>query len=191
MMMHGAAAGVGRGRLNRLTPKADAPTKKADAKTVRRVARSFKPYWRQVLVVLLAILLTGMLGVVNPYMLKFSISIGFAQQNFRLLAVFVGIMILTPIISSLIGIGQTYLNASIGQRVMRDLRDQLYAHLQHMPLKFFTDTRTGEIQSRLANDIGGVQNVVTNTASSIVSNITIAASTIVGMLVLSWQLTLL
>ena len=191
MMMHGAAAGAGRGRMNRLIPNAGAPTKKADAQTVRRVARSFKPYWRQVLVVLLAILLTGVLGVVNPYMLKFSISIGFAQQNFHLLAIFVGVMILTPIISSLIGIGQTYLNTVIGQRVMRDLRDQLYAHLQYMPLKFFTDTRTGEIQSRLSNDIGGVQSVVTNTATSVVSNITIAVSTIIGMLVLSWQLTLL
>src|SRR5579859_6991446 len=114
MMMHGAAAGAGRGRINRLIPNAGAPTKKADAQTVRRVARSFKPYWRQVLVVLLAILLTGVLGVVNPYMLKFSISIGFAQQNFHLLAIFVGVMILTPIISSLIGIGQTYLNTVIG-----------------------------------------------------------------------------
>ena len=169
----------------------DVPSRKADARTVRRVAQSFKPYRAQVGVVLIAILVVSLLGIVNPYMLKFSISIGFAQQNFRLLAIFVSVMVVTPIISSLVGVGQTYLNTVIGQRVMRDLRNKLYAHLQHMPLKFFTDTRTGEIQSRLSNDIGGVQNVVTQTATSVVSNITIAISTVIGMLILDWRLTLL
>ncbi|MFI5272907.1 MAG: ABC transporter ATP-binding protein [Ktedonobacterales bacterium] len=188
-MMRGAGVS-GRGRYSRMMLE-ERPARKADAQTVRRVAAAFKPYWRQMLVVLLAIMFVSVLGIVNPFMLKLSISIGFFQHNLHLLAIFVAIMIVTPIISSLIGVGQTYLNTVIGQRVMRDLRNQLYAHLQHMPLKFFTDTRTGEIQSRLNNDIGGVQSVVTQTATSIVSNITIALSTIVGMLFLSWQLTLL
>src|SRR5215472_1692581 len=186
MMMRGRA-----GRYGSMTTLSEEPARKADARTVRRVAASFKPYWRQVLVVLGAIILTGVLGIVNPYMLKFSISIGFGQQRFDLLAIFVAVMVITPILSSLIGIGQTYLNTVIGQRVMRDLRNQLYSHLQRMPLKFFTDTRTGEIQSRLSNDIGGVQTVVTDTATSVVSNVTIALSTIVGMLILDWRLTLL
>ncbi len=187
-MMHGTT--VGR-RNPRLAKMPEQPAHKADARTVRRVTLSFKPYWRQVLVVLLAIMVTGILGIVNPYMLKYSISIGFGQQRFDLLAIFVAVMVITPILSSLIGVAQTYLNTIIGQRVMRDLRNQLYTHLQRMPLKFFTDTRTGEIQSRISNDIGGVQSVVTDTAASIVSNFTIAFSTIIGMLVLSWQLTLL
>ena len=195
MMMHGAMGGGGGGggarRLMRANGNGELPQRKADARTVRRVAASFRPYWRQVAVVLFAIVIVGVLGVVNPIMLKLSISIGFFQERFDLLTIFVAVMVATPVISSLIGVGQTYLNTLIGQRVMRDLRNQLYAHLQHMPLKFFTETRTGEIQSRLSNDIGGVQAVVTQTASSIVSNVTIAASTIVGMLVLSWQLTLL
>jgi ATP-binding cassette subfamily B protein len=193
MTMRGMGAGSGGGarRLARSMLTAEKPEHKADAQTIRRVATSFRPYWRQMLVVLVAILFVSVLGIVNPYMLKLSISVGFFQQRFDLLALFVGIMIITPIISSLIGVGQTYLNTVIGQRVMRDLRNRLYAHLQHMPLKFFTDTRTGEIQSRINNDIGGVQSVVTQTATSIVSNITIALSTIVGMLFLSWQLTLL
>ena len=80
-------------------------------------------------------------------------------------------MIILPIISGLIGVGQSYLNNVIGQRVMQDLRNALYAHLQRMPLRFFTETRTGEIQSRLANDVGGVQAVVTDTASSVFSNL--------------------
>ena len=87
-------------------------------------------------------------------------------------------MIVLPIITGLIGVGQSYLNNVIGQNVMQDLRGALYAHLQSMPLRFFTETRTGEIQSRLANDIGGVQAVVTDTASSVTSNLAIAISTI-------------
>ena len=191
MMMHGAGPRGGAGRLARSFTTGEKPERKADARTIRRVAASFRPYWRQMLVVLLAIIVVSVLGIVNPYMLKLSISVGFYQRRFDLLALYVGVMFVTPIISSLIGVGQTYLNTVIGQRVMRDLRNQLYAHLQHLPLKFFTDTRTGEIQSRLNNDIGGVQSVVTQTATSVVSNITTALATIAGMLFLSWQLTLL
>ena len=100
-------------------------------------------------------------------------------------------MIVIPIVSGLIGVGQSYLNNVIGQSVMQDLRNALYAHLQRLPLRFFTATRTGEIQSRLANDVGGVQSVVTDTAASITSNVAITVSTIIAMLLLSWQLTLL
>ena len=100
-------------------------------------------------------------------------------------------MIALPIVSGLIGVGQSYLNNLIGQRVMQDLRSALYTHLQRMPLRFFTDTRTGEIQSRLANDVGGVQSVVTDTASSVTSNFAIAISTIIAMWLIDWRLTLL
>ena len=100
-------------------------------------------------------------------------------------------MILLPIVTGLIGVGQTYLNNVIGQNVMQDLRGALYAHLQAMPLRFFTETRTGEIQSRLANDVGGVQAVVTDTASSVTSNIAVAISTIIAMFFIDWRLTLL
>lgn len=189
-MMRGMGGGGRYGRLMR--NPVEAPSgRKADARTIRRVAVSFKPYWRPILVVLGAILLVSVLGLVNPYMLKYSISIGFGQENFHALAIFAGVMLVTPIISGLIGVGQTYLNTRVGQSVMRDLRNKLYGHIQGQPLKFFTDTRTGEIQSRISNDIGGVQSVVTDTATSVVSNITVALSTIVGMLVLSVPLTIL
>ena len=190
-MVHGMGGGGRYGRLMRPSATNGQPQRKADARTIRRVAASFRPYLREVGIVLGAIALVSVLGLVNPYMLKFSISIGFGQQNFRALALFVSVMVVTPIISSLIGVGQTYLNTRVGQSVMRDLRNELYAHLQGMPLKFFTDTRTGEIQSRISNDIGGVQSVLTDTATSTVSNVTTVLATIVGMLVLSWQLTLL
>jgi ATP-binding cassette, subfamily B, bacterial len=193
MIGHGGMrGGGGGGRFKRMSRyQMEEPTRKADMKTVRRVAAAFKPYRKEVAVVLLAIMVVSALGIVNPYMLKFAISIGFAQQNFKLLSLFVAVMVITPIITGMIGVGQTWLNTRVGQNVMRDLRNQLYSHLQRMPLKFFTDTRTGEIQSRLSNDIGGVQSVVTDTATSVVSNLTIALSTIVGMFFLDWRLTLL
>ena len=100
-------------------------------------------------------------------------------------------MIVLPIVTGLIGVGQAYLNNLIGQNVMQDLRGALYPHLQRMPLRFFTETRTGEIQSRLANDVGGVQAVVTDTASSVTSNLAIAISTVIAMFLIDWRLTLL
>src|SRR6266498_3937243 len=116
---------------------------------------------------------------------------GFRGRDFRKLNLFVGVMIAVPIVSGLTGVGQAYLNNRIGQSVMEDLRNALYAHLQAMPLRFFAETRTGEIQSRLSNDVGGIQSVVTDTAASVVSNITIAISTIVAMFIIDWRLTLL
>jgi ATP-binding cassette subfamily B protein len=100
-------------------------------------------------------------------------------------------MVAVAIVGGAIGIGQTYLTSMLGQRVMQDLRNRLYAHLQAMSLRFFTSTRTGEIQSRLQNDVAGIQTVVTDTASSILANIVIVVSTVVAMSILSWQLTLL
>jgi ABC transporter transmembrane region len=99
-------------------------------------------------------------------------------------------MAVVPIVNGAIGILQTYETTRVGQQVMRDLRDRLYAHLQTLPLAFFTGTKTGEIQSRLANDVGGVQSVVTTTASTILANVVIFVSTIVAMVILSWQLTI-
>ncbi len=159
--------------------------------TLRRVAVFFKPYWAQISVAFVAILIIAGLGLINPYLLKLIIDDAIPSGDLALLNLFVGLMIVVPIVSGLIGVGQSYLNNLVGQHVMRDLRNALYAHLQHMPLRFFTATRTGEIQSRLSNDVGGVQQVVTNTASGIVSNIATAASTIVLMAVIDVRLTII
>src|ERR1051326_1006480 len=184
MNARGAAGRLG-SRWSR-TLDDDLMNRKTDARTLRRVAASFQPYKWQVGVVLLAILLTGTLGLVNPYLLKLIIDDAFAHRNFGHLTFYVVLMIVTPLISGLIGVGQTYLNTVVGQKVMRDLRNKLYDHLQRLAVRFFTDTRTGEIQSRLSNDVGGVQNVVTSTASSIVSNVTTGLSTGVGVRIISW-----
>jgi ATP-binding cassette subfamily B protein len=176
-----------------LIPDPDAgPIKRA---TVRRVVSTFKPYRKQVLLVAIAILITSALGVINPLLIKVvfdkALFCGPECPNLDLLYGLVGLMVAIPIVSGVIGIGQTYLSNIIGQRVMQDFRNSLYEHLQRMPLRFFTTTRTGEIQSRLSNDVGGVQSVVTDTASSVLANVVIVLSTIVAMLLLSWQLTLL
>ena len=138
-----------------------------------------------------AILATSLIGLINPLLLGLLLDNVIIGGEYDKLNLYVGLMIVLPIITGLIGVGQSYLNNVIGQNVMQDLRGALYAHLQSLPLRFFTETRTGEIQSRLANDVGGVQTVVTDTASSITSNLAVAISTIIAMFILSWQLALL
>jgi ATP-binding cassette subfamily B protein len=172
------------------------------AKTVRRVIGTFKPYRRKVAWVGLAIVVTSGLGVVNPLLIKWIFDNGlFGDPPGKcgglpcpqLSTVYVGValMIVIPIVTGVIGVGQTYLANWVGLRVMQDLRNSLYSHLQFMPLRFFTTTRTGEIQSRIANDVGGVQAVFTDTVSNILSNIVVIVSTLIAMLLLSWQLTVL
>ena len=148
--------------------------------------------------VALLILVISAIGLVNPLLIKVVFDQVFANvdglpddERMRLLLIVAGLMILMPILSGGLGLWQTFINNVVGQNVMRDLRNSLYAHLQHMPLRFFTSTRTGEIQSRLSNDVGGVQAVLTDTASSILSNIAIVLSTVVAMAYLNWRLTLL
>jgi ATP-binding cassette subfamily B protein len=165
-----------------------------DPRTVRRVAEAFRPYRRRLLAVAVIVMFTAGVGVVNPLLIRqvFDQALFCADcPNLPLLYRLVGLMILIPVVTSALGIWQTYLANVLGQRVMQDLRNGLYEHLQRMPLRFFTQTKTGEIQSRLANDVGGVQQVVTDTASSILSNLVILVSTVGAMTVLSWQLTVL
>jgi ATP-binding cassette subfamily B protein len=159
--------------------------------TVRRILSFFRPYRLQVAIVVVAILTTSLLGLINPILLKLLIDDALPHLDFGKLNLYVGLMIVVPIVSGLIGVGQSYLNNLIGQRVMQDLRMALYSHLQGMPLRFFTETKTGEIQSRLANDVGGVQGVVTDTATSVAANLAIVIGTVVAMFVIDWRLTAL
>src|SRR3989454_11330331 len=165
--------------------------RKTDTRTLRRVAQSFSPYKFQVVLVLIAIILTTVLGLINPLLIRYVFDDAIGKGNLNLLIILVIIMIVTPVVTGIIGVGQTYLNNVIGQRVMRDFRNKLYRHLQSMSLRFFTSTRTGEIQSRLSNDVGGVQGVVTETATSVVSNISTVVSTVIAMFILSPVLTLI
>jgi ATP-binding cassette, subfamily B, bacterial len=134
------------------------------------------------------IALSAGLGMVTPFLLRDVLDTAIPQKDTELLAWLVGAMIAISILSGVLGVGQTWLSNLVGQRVMHDLRAAVYRHLQRLSLAFFTRTRTGEVQSRVANDIGGVQNVVTSTATSIVSNATTVLATIVAMILLDWRL---
>src|SRR5713101_9207475 len=124
--------------------------RKTDIRTVHRVAQAFRPYTFQVILVLIAILLTTVLGLINPLLIRFIFDDAIGKHNLNLLIILVVIMFITPVVTGIIGVGQTYLNNIIGQQVMRDFRNKLHEHLQNMSLRFFTSTRTGEIQSRLS-----------------------------------------
>jgi ATP-binding cassette subfamily B protein len=172
-------------------PGGPEPGGRAGRRTFRRVAGAYRPYALQVAVVLLAILGTTVLGLVNPLLVARVFDDAIGGRNLGLLVFYVAVMCVVPIVSACIGVGQTYLNNRVGQSVMRDLRNRLYAHLQRLSLSFFTANRTGEIQSRLTNDVGGVQGVVTSTATTIVSNLSTVLATVIAMIVLSPLLSLL
>jgi len=183
--------GAGRGRLTPPSGDFERVPRERRGQTIRRITAFFGPYRAKVMVVFVAIIATSLIGLLNPYLLKLLTDEVIIGRDFSRLNLYVGLMIAAPIATGLIGVGQSYLNNLIGQSVMQDLRNALYAHLQRMPLRFFTATRTGEIQSRLTNDVGGVQAVVTDTAASITSNVAVAASTMVAMILIDWRLTLL
>ena len=144
--------------------------------------------------VIVLILLTASIGVVNPLLVKTVFDSALfptsGDTNMNLLWVLAAVMSSIAILNGLMGVLQTYMTNHVGQSVMRDLRDAVYAHLQGMSLGFFTSTRTGEIQSRVSNDVGGIQSVVTSTLTDTVANIVIFLSTLVAMLILSWELTI-
>src|SRR5436853_4885391 len=155
---------------------------------LRRIARLFRPYRRRLVAVLALILFSAGLGMVSPFLLRQVLDTAIPDRDTGLLTWLVLGMIGISIATGALGVAQTWISNLVGQRVMHDLRSAVYRHLQRLPLAFFTRTRTGEVQSRIANDIGGVQSVVTSTATSIVQNVTTVIATVVAMLLLDWRL---
>ncbi len=159
----------------------------------RRIVALFRPYRGRVVGIALLVVAGSVLGVVNPLLTKqvFDHAL-FATggPDLHKLYLYVALMVAVAIVGGVASLAQTWLANVLGQQVMRDLRSRLFGHLQQMSMRFFTATRTGEIQSRLTNDVAGVQSVVTSTATSILGNVVSFASALVAMLVLSWQLTI-
>src|SRR5947199_2575024 len=155
---------------------------------MRRVTRLFRPYRLRLSGVLGLILVSAGLGMVSPFLLRAVLDTAIPERDTVLLTWLVAGMIAISVATGAIGVAQTWISNSVGQRVMHDLRSAVYRHLQRLSLAFFTRTRTGEVQSRIANDIGGVDTVVTNTATSIVSNATTVLATVVAMFLLDWRL---
>jgi ATP-binding cassette subfamily B protein len=157
---------------------------------IRRITALFRPYRGRLSAVLALIVVSAGLGMISPFLLRDVLDVAIPEDDDRLLALLVAGMIAISVATGVLSVGQTWLSNVVGQKVMHDLRAQVYRHLQRLSLAFFTKTRTGEIQSRIANDIGGVQTVVTSTATSIVSNVTTVLATVVAMVLLDWRLAL-
>jgi len=161
------------------------------ASTLRRVGRTFLPYWRHCTLVVVAIIVMTFLLAINPLVSGLIIDHAFPHKDLFLLTVLALVLITTSLLYWLINLAQGYLNATIGQRVMRDLRLSLYAHLQDLSMRFYTTTRTGEILSRLTSDVNGVEEVVTDTFSSTLTNVATVLISLVVLLHLNAPLTLL
>jgi len=159
-----------------------------DRGELRRIAALFRPYRARLFTVLGLIALSAGLGMVSPFLLREILDTAIPEADTGLLTGLVAGMVAIAIVTGALGVAQTWLSNVVGQRVMHDLRASVYRHLQRLSLAFFTRTRTGEVQSRIANDIGGVQNVVTNTATSLVSNVTTVIAVTVAMIALDWRL---
>jgi ATP-binding cassette, subfamily B, bacterial len=157
----------------------------------RRILHLFRPYTGRLVAVGLLIAASSLVGLGSPFLLRGIIDNALPHRDTGLLALLALGMIGVAVVSTIVGVYQTLLSTTIGQRIMRDLRVAVYAHLQRMSLAFFTKTRTGEIQSRIANDIGGMQAIVTSTATSIVSNATVVVASAVAMLAMDVRLALL
>ncbi|MFF8694241.1 ABC transporter ATP-binding protein [Streptomyces sp. NPDC015144] len=174
-------------RIDWTPPPKDADRPPAE---VRRILRLFHPYRGRLALVGLLVGASSLVSVASPFLLREILDTAIPQGRTGLLSLLALGMILTAVTTSVFGVLQTLISTTVGQRVMHDLRTAVYAQLQRMPLAFFTRTRTGEVQSRIANDIGGMQSTVTSTATSLVSNLTAVVATVVAMVALDWRLTL-
>ncbi|MEU5751171.1 ABC transporter ATP-binding protein [Streptomyces sp. NPDC047829] len=162
---------------------------KEQPRQVRRILRLFRPYRGRLAIVGLLVGAASLVSVATPFLLKEILDVALPEGRTGLLSLLALGMILGAVLTSVFGVLQTLISTTVGQRVMHDLRTAVYGRLQQMSLAFFTRTRTGEVQSRIANDIGGMQATVTSTATSLVSNLTSVIATIAAMVVLDWRLT--
>jgi ATP-binding cassette, subfamily B, bacterial len=182
----------GRGGRFRTPDKPTADERRqASQVSLRRIARLFAPYRRSVVTVVAIIAASSVVGLASPFLLRAIIDVALPQQNLRLLVLLAAAMVGVAAVTSALGVVQTWISTTVGQRVMHGLRTDVFAHLQRQSVAFFTRTRTGEVQSRITNDIGGMQSVVTSTATSIAANLTTTVATAVAMVALSWRLALI
>jgi len=180
-------AGRGRG------PRTVTAEQKAQAREVslRRIGRLFTPYRWQLAIVTAIIAASSIVGLASPFLLRAVIDTALPDRNLRLLIWLVLGMVGVAAVTSVFGVIQTWISTKVGQQVMHTLRTSVFGHLQRQSIAFFTRTRTGEVQSRIQNDIGGMESVVTSTATSIASNLTTVVASAVAMVALSWRLSLI
>src|SRR3954471_8414650 len=182
---------MNRGRSGRNPDPADRA--QLDRSPVRwsRVAALFRPYRWQLSVVVGLIVASSTVALATPFLVRMVIDEALPSRDVRLLVLAVAGMLAVTVTTAVLGVSQTWLSTTVGQRVMHNLRTAVFTHLQRQSLGFVTRTKGGEVQSRLMNDIGGMQSVVTSTATSAASNATTVVGTAVAMAALSWRLSLL
>jgi ATP-binding cassette subfamily B protein len=164
------------------------PSRKRDN---HRILALFRPYRLRLGAVLVLIVISAGFSMLNPFLLRSALDNGILKHESTLLTETVLGMLGIAIFTNATGVWQTYMSNQVGQRVMHDLRAAVYRHLQRMSLAFFTRTRTGEVQSRISNDIGGLDSVVTTTATTIASNATTVIASLVAMCLLDWRLAII
>lgn len=162
-----------------------------DRRLLKRVFRYARPYWKSVIVVLLTIVIVSLLELIPPLLYRELIDHVLPNRNVGRLNLLALVMVAIPIISGLISVVQRYFNAKVGEGIIYDLRQELYRHLQSMSLRFFTHTKSGEIISRLNNDVVGAQNAITGSIPNLATNTFTLISTLAVMLTIEWRLTLL
>ncbi len=182
----GHGPGEGRGRRRAELRPEEIPDKPV---SLRRIGRLFHPYRVRLGLLLSLIVVGSILSVASPFLLREAVDKGILKHELTLLTWLVAGMVALAVINAVINVAQTWISNQVGQRVMHDLRAAVYEHLQRMSLAFFTRTRSGEVQARIAYDIGGIDDVVTSTATSTVSTVATVLATVAAMFALSWQLT--
>ena len=194
---HGFAASHGAGGSgamrslrgpSRKPPPLMDPTRQRDT---ARILALFKPYRVRLAAVLVLIVVSAGIAILQPFLLRRALDVGILQHDEKVLTLTVLAMIAISVFTNATSVWQTYMSNVVGQRVMHDLRAAVYQHLQKMSLAFFTRTRTGEVQSRIANDIGGLDSVVTTTATTIAQNATTVIASLVAMCLLDWRLAII
>lgn len=186
----GPMAGGGGLRAARIDP-ADRAQLERSPVSLRRVGALFTPFRGTIAVVVLLIVTSSGISLAQPFLVRSVIDDALPHRNTNLLVWAVAGMIAIAVAAAVLGVLQTYLSTTVGQQVMHRMRVGVFDHLQRQSMAFFTRERGGEVQSRLTNDISGMQNVVTTTATSIASNLTTAVGTAIAMAALSWRLSLL
>src|SRR5689334_9578313 len=181
----------GGGRSGRRVDPADRAQLERSPVPLRRIAALFRPYAGQLAVVVTLIVASSAIALASPFLLREIIDKALPEHDMTLLVWAVAGMVAVAASTALLGVVQTWLSTTVGQRVMHGLRTAVFTHLQRQSLAFFTRTRGGEVQSRIGNDIGGLEYVVTSTAATAASQLTMAVATIVAMVALSWWLTLI
>ena len=179
------------GRPHRQRTVSAAEKEQARGVSLRRIGALFLPHRWPLAIVIVIIVASSVVGLASPFLLRAVLDDALPRRDVRLLVLLVAGMIAVTVVTAAFGVVQTWISTKVGQQLMHGLRTRVFGHLQRQSIAFFTKTRTGEVQSRITNDIGGMESVVTSTATSIAANLTTVVATAVAMVALSWQLSLI